>query len=325
MKQAKDCVKACLLFVAAISLLACQKEFSTEVNGTQVITDSDAVFTLVPVGSSCSDASVSGDFQVGSQLTAASSLSVTVNVTRTGNWKYTTPATNGISFSGAGKFTAAGQQTIALLASGKPVTAGSTTIPLKIAGANCSATVTVTAAGSGGSQSGVYYYKATIGGVNYAQTVTDTNGYEPGTGLGGNDDVVFGAGINYMNPPLPKGSTEIGASLGVMHHYLSASDAAVKAFFKPGSYPYAPAAQPTPDGASIGWTDPDGNEWDTQAGTGDQTGSSFTIISVTDNYDLVGTYYLKVKIQFNCKLYNINTGAMKQVVNGEMVVLFGKI
>ena len=321
----RNLIAVVLFFACAAALWGCQKEFSVEVNGSPVPTDSDAIFTLVPAGTTCSDANVSGDFQADAALTAASGLTVTVNVTRAGNWRHTTPTVNGIYFTGAGKLTATGTQTVVMAAAGKPLTAGSTTIPLKLGGANCSVVVTVTTTAGGGVQTAGYYYKATIGGVDYSLAVTDNNGFEAGSGLGGTDDVVFGAGINYINPPLPKGRTEIGASFGVMHHYVNATDANVKSFFKPGSYPYVPDNQSATVGASIGWTDPDGNDWDTQAGTKEQTGSSFKILSVTDSYDLLGTYYFKVKIQFNCKLYNVTTGAVKQVTNGEMVVLFGKI
>lgn len=56
----------------------------------------------------------------------------------------------------------------------------------------------------------------------------------------------------------------------------------------------------------------------------DQTGSTFTIISTADAKAFNGLY-LKTKMQFKCKLYNVNTGAMKEVTNGEMVGTFGKI
>lgn len=324
-KQSKTFLNAILFFILITGLWACGKELSYELNGNPVTIDSPASFILIPSGSNCSDANAFGDFQAGTALTAASQLTVTVSVIKTGNWKYTTATVNGFFFSGSGKFTATGSQSITLSASGTPVFAGNNTFPLQIGGGNCRVVVSVTPAGSGGTGTGDYYYKATIGGVNYAQSVTDFNGYEPGSGGGGLDDVSFGAGINYANPPLPKGLTEMGVTKGIMHNYFSASDADFKAFFTPAAYPYDPGTIQNANGVLIGWTDPKGESWDTQAGTGDQTGSTFKIISVTDDYDAFGRYYIKVKMQFNCKLYNVTTGVIKPLVNGEMVASFGKI
>ena len=161
--------------------------------------------------------------------------------------------------------------------------------------------------------------------MNYSQAVTDDNNYEAGSGSGGMDDVVLGGGINYANPPLPNGLTEMSVSKGVMHNYLSATEAQFKAFFAPGQYSFAPESFLQGDGVQVYWTDRNGEDWYTRDGRTDQSGSIFKIISVEDSPDALGRYYVKVKMQFNCKLYNVNTGAMKQLTNGELVAYFGKI
>jgi hypothetical protein len=316
-------------FILILALTSCQKELSFDSsNNPGSPSNSTAIFTLVPSGSNCSDAVASGVFEVSKTLSIDSKLTLTVSVSKTGQWSYSTNSVNGFAFAGSGTFTSTGSQTIILQATGIPVAAGNFNIPLNLNGSSCSAVVTVSPLSSGGIGTSVYYYKATIGGINYSQNVTASNGYEAGSGSAGVDDVSFGAGIYYANTPVPAGSTGMGVEKGVMHNYLSATNVTFKAFFTPGNYPYAPPGFHTFDngnGVAIGWSDPSGEYWDSHAGTADQTGSTFKIISVVDSYDAIGNYYITVKMQFNCKLYNINTGAVKQLTNGEMVGLFGKL
>jgi hypothetical protein len=172
-----------------------------------------------------------------------------------------------------------------------------------------------------------YYYKATIGGVNYFQDVTMTNDYIAGSGSGGTDDVSLSASINPISSPAPN-STTLEITKGIMHNYWSSTVPQFKAFFNPGTYPYTSGPEFDPfrngNGVYIIWVDKEGNLWSTIDGSGDQTGSSFKIISTTDDADPL-TYYIRVKMQFNCKLYKEGTGEMKELTNGEMVGLFGKI
>lgn len=189
--------------------------------------------------------------------------------------------------------------------------------------------------GSGGSGSGggsgsnsTYYYKATIGGINYYQDATLTNDYIAGSGSGGVDDVELSASIDPLSSNTPN-TTSFEVTKGLLHNYLSITNARFKAFFKPGTYPYTTGPDSDPfkngDGIYIFWVDKQGSLWSTTDGSGDQTGSSFKIISVDDSPDAIGRYYIKVKMQFNCKLYKEGTGEMKQLTNGEMVGLFGQI
>jgi hypothetical protein len=309
--------------------IGCQKELSKDTLGSGGTggggggsASGSAQFSLVPSGSNCSDAVVAGIYEAGTALGVDAMMTVTVNVTKAGDWTYTTAMVNGFLFAGAGTFSATGTQVITLQAAGKPINAGNTLFKLNISGANCIVSVPVNPAGTGGT---VYeYYKVTIDGVNYYQAVTATNDYEAGRGLAGVDDVAFGAGINYANPPLPAGKTEFGIDRAFMHNYQSATDAQFKAFFAVGDYPYSALSNDlTDNGIKIFWTDTKGEVWDSRD-KADQTGSTFKIISVTDFTDIAGDYNVTVKVQFTCKLYN-STGASKTVTNGEAVVTFGKI
>lgn len=313
-----------LLFSVIIFNVGCQKEGSLENSGPGAGPGGTAVFSLVPSGTNCSDAVISGPFQAGTLLSLDSKLTLTVTVTQAGSWTYSTAKVNGFVFSGAGNFTSTGSQVIILKATGTPTSAGNFIFKLNIGSIICAFTVDVIVAG-GGNTTDEIYYKATIGGVNYFQNVTASNNYEAGSGMGGTDDVVFGGGINYANPPLPAGLTQMSVDKGLMHNYLSATESQFKAFFTPGIYPYAPSSYSLGDGISIAWTDPLGGDWDTRDGRVDQAGSNFKIISTEDSYDAIGRYYILVKMQFNCKLYNRTTGAVTVLTNGEMVAYFGML
>jgi hypothetical protein len=305
-----------------VMLASCRKELSLETG----VGPSTSTFTLVASGSDCSDALATGDYVVGTALSAANLVMVTVDVTQVGSWSYNTGTVKGFSFSGSGSFAATGQQIIVLKGSGKPTEGGSIVFPLNIGGTTCSFSVTVT---DGAVVTGDIYYKATIGGVDYYQAVTATNHYEAGSGLGGTDDVAIGAGISYETDPLPKGLTSFGIEKGLMHGYLASTNAQFKAFFAVATYPYAPPGindYQNGDGIIIAWTDKDGNNWSSHtASTAQPAGSNFKILSVEDATDITGTYYVKVKMQFNCILYKENTNLSMQLTNGEMVGYFGKI
>ncbi len=51
------------------------------------------------------------------------------------------------------------------------------------------------------------------------------------------------------------------------------------------------------------------NPGKTRDGPVDQVGSTFKIISVQDFVDLAGDYYVKVKVEFSCKLYSMSVQA----------------
>jgi hypothetical protein len=117
----------------------------------------------------------------------------------------------------------------------------------------------------------------------------------------------------------------MGAEKGTMKNYLSATEAQFWAFFAPGDYPFAPESFSNGDGIQIGWLSPDGEDWVTRNGPTDQVGSTLKIVSTEDARDITGRLYLKVKMQFNCKFYNVNTGAVKTCTNGELVAYFGML
>lgn len=185
--------------------------------------------------------------------------------------------------------------------------------------------------GGGSTISDDYYYKLTFNGTNYSQGVTTTNNYINDVGVIGTPDAVFASGISYNSSSLPANGTEIGIVKGTLHNY-TATKAELKAFFAPGNYSYGTLdlASNTMinDGISISWVEPGGNDlWLTLDGSLQQ-GSTFKIVSATEVTDASG-YYLKVKVQFNCKLYSVNSltsglglPISRAVTNGEAVLKY---
>jgi hypothetical protein len=320
------------LFLLIVLVSGCGKERSYEPPTAPPVTAPDgtsggsAEFTFEATAGNCSNTVATGIYEAGTVLTGDATITFTVNVTKIGDWTMSTNSLNGIIFLGAGTFTATGSQKITLIATGKPVAAGTNTFSLKAGTVTCSiAILTLPAdAGTGGGTTSDYYYKITIDGITYQQAVTDNNNYEPGSGLGGGDDVTISASINYGESDPPAGTTSFGVTVGTMHNYMNATNDDFKAYFAPGTRAYTKDFS-VADGIQLGWGDANGEEWGTDYGTGDQTGSTFTIVSVVGAPDLTGTYYLKTKMQFKCKLYNKTTGAVKEITNGEMVGSFGKI
>jgi len=180
----------------------------------------------------------------------------------------------------------------------------------------------------GGSTNATYYYKATIGGVNYLQEVTPTNGYASRSAAVGGDDVALSASIDLKSNSTPVNLTSLKITKGILHKYLTSTNAQFNAFFIPGNYHYTTGPEFDPfqnaDGVYISWVDKQGNLWTTIDGSGNQTGSSFNIVSAVDSAG-AATHYIKAKMEFNCKLYKKGTGEMVQLTNGEMVGLFGKL
>ena len=177
-------------------------------------------------------------------------------------------------------------------------------------------------------ENATYYYKATIDGKDYIQTATDVNGYEAGSALGGVDDVTLSADITPHDYQYDKGKTSMDVTKGILHNYLSITDQQFYQFFTPGTYHFTSGPSYDPykngDGITITWFDENGAEWDTFSGTGDQTGSAIKIINEQDEQSPLD-YSLRIKVQFSCKLYNYNTGEMKQLSNGELVGVFAEI
>ena len=71
-------------------------------------------------------------------------------------------------------------------------------------------------------------------------------------------------------------------------------------------------------GVVIRWIDPQGKLWTTNAGSGDQTGSNFTI---TESKAQPPTTFVNITASFNCILYD-SAGNAKKLTNGKSLLYF---
>lgn len=315
----------CYFSFLLLILQSCQKEVSF-----QTINDTGE-YEFVSSPGACAIPVISGTWEAGKSLDATNTIVIPVHVTEKGTWSYKQEA-NGMVLSGSGNFADTGSAVITLKATGLPLIEGIFSFVLS-ASTGCSFEITVVAgSGSnpGGTFDGPYYYKATIGGQYFEALTkaapTGDDDYWPGYGMGGQEDVSFSAYLGPSSDPKP-GLTIIEVSKGIFFNYSLATNSAIKDFFAPGSYSYISADSlnfPNASGISIIWGDKENKLWGTEYGSGDQTGSSFKIISVEEDYDPTVLYALKVKMQFTCKLYKEDTGEMKQLTNGEMVGAFAR-
>lgn len=268
---------------------------------------------------SCNDVSIAGTYQIKKALGTDAQISLKLNVTKAGDWTITTSTVNGISFSGSGKFTETGAQVVTLQGKGTPTAEGKSDITYKIGSTSCSVAATIS--GEIPVITSEYYYTMSVDGKTVTQVVTEANGYIASSGSSSyGEDAVYGGGILWDGfGTKPTVTTEIGIDVGTLHNSYSASNATFKAFFAPGTRKYSKDAA---EGVRVVWTDEKDVVWASDYGAADQTNSTFSIISVADVVSYNGTYYIKVKMQFKCKLYNEN-GDVKEVTNGEVVTNFG--
>lgn len=118
---------------------------------------------------------------------------------------------------------------------------------------------------------------------------------------------------------------------GVIKNYNALTPTGFRNFFNTGSYSYeflqdvTPPFTPAKNGIALLWTDENSVPWRSDNGSGDQTGSYFTITGKTDIvYPWTTTPgSTRITADFNCKLYD-SQGNMKQITNGQLAYYFAK-
>ncbi len=132
-----------LLAVLIIAFVGCQKELSEEQGNVQ------AEGSLQAVTGDCLPKTVNGAYVVGTALTTANTIQVSVNVTKTGRYEVLTDTVNGIYFRSSGIFTVAGANLVTLRGNGTPFAAGTSNFTVVFDSTVCNIQVDVLAAGSG--------------------------------------------------------------------------------------------------------------------------------------------------------------------------------
>jgi hypothetical protein len=118
---------------------------------------------------------------------------------------------------------------------------------------------------------------------------------------------------------------------GVIKNYDALTATAFRNFFTLGSYNYEflqdviPPFTPVKNGIALRWSDENSVPWRTDNGSGNQTGSFFTI---TGKEDMVYPWTFtpgstRFTADFKCKLYD-SQGNMKLLTNGKLAFYFAK-
>ena len=141
--------KHLLYWLAAISILSvgCQKELSFEGSNTPAKGSLQADVT-----GDCLPKTVNGTYVVGTTLVAAiNTITVQINVTKTGTFVVYTDTLNGFYFRATGTFTTLGATNVTLRSNGTPISVGSgtTNFVVNFDTTFCDIQVTVLPAGSG--------------------------------------------------------------------------------------------------------------------------------------------------------------------------------
>jgi hypothetical protein len=174
------------------------------------------------------------------------------------------------------------------------------------------------------------YYKLTIDSIDYNLTVMDDGPNQIVDMLGATEDgdtASIGTGMGSKIYPSPSGMGTISLQKGFINNYSSATEEDFKKFFQPGSYPFAfNHTQNIGTGIIIFWASSNERVYSSYSTTGnnDQTGSFFRITGIEDGFNSDGKYFVKVKMKFRCKLYELQTKEMKELTAGEMVTYFVK-
>lgn len=133
------------LAVTLVVMAGCQKELSFEQSKNPAEGS-----LLSEVSGDCLPKTVNGTYEAGTALVASHTITVDVDVTKTGSYIVTTDTVNGIYFRGSGLFTATGSNTITLRGNGTPFAAGTFNFVVSFNGTICDIQVTILPSGAGG-------------------------------------------------------------------------------------------------------------------------------------------------------------------------------
>lgn len=169
------------LAVVMVIFLACQKETSFEGS------NEPAHGTLQSdVTGDCLPKTVNGAYSVGVPMVATTNtISVDVNITKTGTYTIGTDTVNGYFFRGTGIFTTLGINTITLRGNGTPFAAGVNNFVVSFDSSSCDIQITVSSPGAG----------TLVGSPGSCAPITVNGSYSPGTSMGATNTAVVQTNI----------------------------------------------------------------------------------------------------------------------------------
>src|SRR5687767_4063346 len=295
-----------------LSITSCTKETATN---NSVIDDTLAVFSPLASDDNCIPLQVEGTYHVGTPLSNNEKVIIEVNVTRKGEFKYSTDTLNGYYFSTAGSFTDTGIHVITLNGHGTPQIAGNSRFKFpKVELHQTIPVIDPTPVAAQPVPAGVFV-KGKFGDqdINFTNLVATADG--PSAYTSG-DTVSFSSFINTGSyPNYSPGTGDLSLQKNYIYHYSNSTEADFKAFFAPGSYPisFTKCSSHIPsDGMWVAWVDDQSEFWFLRKDY-DQEGSYFKILGNEDGYRTDGKYFVKVYAQLKCKLYHESTNEMKVI------------
>jgi hypothetical protein len=310
-----------LLLLASMMFYSSCKKTGEPATGVG-IEDKDAVFSTVTTDENCDLVSPSGNYEAGTALSTSEKLTIEVDVTRKGEYAFTTDTVNNFYFAANGSFTTLGVQQIVLQGSGTPTQIG--TFRFSLPGSKLHFSVQV----SGDEQlptesvpAGVYI-KGTLGDYVIDMDFPTATG-DGGWGYGGADTVLFMSLIGYgLAPNNPPGTGDIELRKQFMNGFYGSTKEQFKSFFAPQTYPIAFAKCDThrSNGFVVTWRGHDGVAWSTRKDY-DQSGSYVRIVGIEDGHRTDGQYFVKTRTQIKCKMYRFSDDFMSEM-NVEMVSYF---
>ena len=164
-----------LLLAGLVGFFACQKETSFELPNTP------AEGSLQDDASGdCLPKTINGAYAVGQALTNSNSITIAVNVVKTGTYTIGTDTVNGYYFRGTGSFTTLGVNNVTLRGNGTPFAQGTNNFVVSFDSTFCDIQVVVTQPGVG----------TLAGSPNACAPITVNGSYSPGTTMGATHSAV---------------------------------------------------------------------------------------------------------------------------------------
>jgi hypothetical protein len=107
------------LAICSLFIISCKKD-----NGNGQNAGGTSIYTFAGAPSGCAAPVIAGTYGVGTPLTSANTITLTVDVAVKGTYSFNTTPANGVYFSGSGAFANTGVQTIVLTGNGTPIRSG---------------------------------------------------------------------------------------------------------------------------------------------------------------------------------------------------------
>ncbi len=153
----------CFFAFAAVSLVACSKEFSAEGPGF----GGTAAGSLLDSLGTCKQATIKGTYKELEPLTDSNYILISANFITLGKYSIQTDTVNGMWFRDTGFALIQGARTVQLKGYGQPILPGTASFQVKFGNSTCSFTITTTGGVNNGSSTSDYLSIKAGGYIDY--------------------------------------------------------------------------------------------------------------------------------------------------------------